>query len=118
MEMQKAILTVINKAWDDAQFLATLVASPKAAIATATGLKVPDDVDIVVSNMSDANKVYITIPPKPNFDDMELTDEQLEQVAGGEVAATIVLSLMAASAVVSGGVTVNAANKAIGKKHW
>lgn len=40
---------------------------------------------MVVSDQTDPNMMYLYIPPKPDFDDMELTNEQLEQVAGGEL---------------------------------
>jgi hypothetical protein len=116
MDNQKAIKIVVNKAWDDPKFLAELVASPKAAIAASTGVKIPDDVDIIVNNQTDARKVYINIPPKPDFDNMELTDEQLEQVAGGEVIVQAVTIITATVVLVA--TNVNEKNKAAGKKHW
>jgi hypothetical protein len=33
--------------------------------------------------------MHINIPAKPNYDNLELSDEQLEVVAGGEVAAAV-----------------------------
>jgi hypothetical protein len=123
MDNQKAIQTVVNKAWDDPKFLADLVASPKAAIAASTGVKIPDDVDIVVFNQTDAKKVYINIPPKPDFDNMELSDEQLEQVAGGVSPVFVVTFALAASAGISAqGATIatgiNNENFRQGRKHW
>ena len=50
-----------------------------------TGLQVPSGVNLVVNDQTDTSIGYINIPPKPNYDDMELSDEQLEVVAGGEV---------------------------------
>lgn len=87
MENMKAIQTVINKAWEDDNFRQQLVSNPKAAIASATGEKVPNSLEMVVSDQTDTNTIYINIPPKPDFDNMELSDEQLEQVAGGETLA-------------------------------
>ncbi len=111
MENAKVIQSVVNKAWDDPQFKSDLVASPKAAIEAATGTKIPDGVKIVVTDQTDTSKVYVNLPPKPDFDNMELTDEQLEQVAGGEffvsaaivtaVSATIAASIGAASATIA-----------------
>jgi hypothetical protein len=125
MDNQKAIQTVVSKAWDDPKFLADLVASPKAAIAASTGVKIPDDVDIVVNDMTDARKVYINIPPKPDYDNMELTDEQLEEVSGGFITSGLTVALIVTAVapmvlgVAAGAVDdQNLKNKAAGKKHW
>ena len=83
--MQKAVQTVINKAWDDEQFRRAFIANPKASIKKSTGLEIPANVKLVVNDQTNPNKLYINIPPKQNVDDMELTDEQLEQVAGGGI---------------------------------
>ena len=84
-DIQKGLQTVVNKAWNDAQFKSELLANPKSTIQSATGLNVPEGIKIVVNDQTDAGTFYLNIPPKPNFDDIELTDEQLEKVAGGEV---------------------------------
>lgn len=81
---KKAVQTVINKAWEDDSYRASLVANPNQAIQNLTGLQVPAGVNLVFNDQTDASISFINIPPKPNPDDMELTDEQLEQVAGGE----------------------------------
>lgn len=110
MENMKAIQTVINKAWNDDDFRSTLVANPKKAIEKATGEKVPNSLEMVVSDQTDTNTIYINIPPKPDFDNMELTDEQLEQVAGGEVAILAgVISLTVAAGIGATGAAAGAA---------
>lgn len=85
MENTKAIQIIINKAWIDDNFRQDLVNNPKDIIVATTGEFVPDEVKLVVADQTDPTIIYINIPPKPNFDNMELSEEQLEQVAGGEV---------------------------------
>lgn len=85
VSFKKAVQQVINKAWDDESYRQTLLQNPNTAIQQVTGLQVPNGVNLVFNDQTDANTTYINIPPKPNFDDMELSDEQLEAVAGGEV---------------------------------
>ena len=118
--IQKGLQTVVNKAWDDAQFKSELIANPKSAIQSATGLSVPADIKIVVNDQTNEETVYLNIPPKPEFDNMELTDEQLEKVAGGEVF-LVTIGITVAATVgggVSTGVGINDQNKKKGKKHW
>ena len=120
-DIRKGLQTVVNKAWENAQFKSELVANPKGAIQSATGLNVPDEVKIVVNDQTDSETVYLNIPPKPDFDSMELTDEQLEQVAGGEliIAASILAGITAsAMGATSVGVTVNEGRRKKGKKSW
>ena len=121
-DIQKGLQKVVNKAWDDAQFKSELVANPKAAIESATGLKVPESVNIVVNDQTDGDTVYLNIPAKPDYESMELTDEQLEQVAGGEfvvtILATILSGVTAAGTFTTAAVSANEGRKHKGKKHW
>lgn len=109
---KSAIQTVINKAWDDHQFRENLIQDPKASIKAATGLNVPSDFNLKFTDQTDASKVFINIPPKPDFDDMELTDEQLEEVAGGEIFATAFTVAFVVPIVVASTATVAAAGGA------
>ena len=83
---QKVFRQVVEKAWNDPAFKSELIASPEATIESLTGetVTVPEGKELVVVDHSDASKVYFAIPPRPNYDEMELSDEQLEMVAGGE----------------------------------
>jgi hypothetical protein len=38
---------------------------------------------IVVEDQTDESVIYLNIPAKVNIDDLTLTEEQLEQIAGG-----------------------------------
>jgi len=82
---QKLFQTVVQKAWEDTGFKNELISNPIKAIENLTGekVKLPKDKTIVVRDQTDASIVYINIPAEPNMDNMELTEEQLEIVAGG-----------------------------------
>ena len=82
---QKLYGEIVQKAWDDAQFKSELVANPVAAIEKLTGqkLNLPQGKTLVVRDQTDETTVYINLPAKPNTEDVELNEDQLEAVAGG-----------------------------------
>lgn len=82
---QKLFQTVVQKAWEDTTFKQELINNPIEAIENLTGkrVKLPEGKTVVVRDQTDASVVYVNIPAEPNMDDMELTEEQLEIVAGG-----------------------------------
>lgn len=68
---------VIRKAQVDQDFKKSLIDNPKAALCQL-GVKLPEDV--VVKVVEESSKVlYLVLPAKPE----ELTEEQLDLVAGG-----------------------------------
>ena len=103
--IDKTLQAVIGKSWEDDSFRKQLVANPHAAIKSAAGVTIPADMNIVFTDQTDENTVYVNIPPKPDMDNMELTDEQLEQVAGGEVVFMTIMGV---------GITVTGASTAVG----
>ena len=84
---QKLYAEIVQKAWDDPQFKSELMANPAQAIEKATGhkLNMPAGKTLVVRDQTNESTVYINIPAKPNMEDVELNEEQLEIVAGGAV---------------------------------
>lgn len=70
---------LIAKAWTDEAFKAKLLSDPKAAMAEV-GMDAPEGVEIEVVE-STQEKAYLVIPPKPGPG--ELSDEDLDKVAGG-----------------------------------
>lgn len=82
---QKLYAEVVQKAWEDADFKKELTNNPIATIEKLTGGKIdlPAGKTLVVRDQTDESIVYINIPAKPNIDNIELNEEQLEAVAGG-----------------------------------
>ncbi|AUC16924.1 TOMM propeptide domain-containing protein [Tenacibaculum sp. SZ-18] len=76
---------LVEKAWGDENFKNELIANPVDAIEKLTGKKLdlPEGKKIVVRDQTNESSVYINIPAKPNIEDLQLTEEQLEAVAGG-----------------------------------
>jgi len=85
-QSQKAYGEIVQKAWEDPQFKRELMANPAEAIEKAIGYKLnlPEGKTLVVRDQTDESTVYINIPAKPNMEDIELDEEQLEVVAGGK----------------------------------
>ena len=77
--------TIIGKAWEDKSFKQALIDSPIEAIKKATGetVIVPEGKRMVVRDQTNESVIYINIPAEPKLDDVELSEEQLEAVAGG-----------------------------------
>ncbi len=82
---QKLYEEIVQKAWDDASFKNNLMANPAETIAKFTGNKfnVPAGQTLVVRDQTDESTIYLNIPRKVEIDELELSDEQLEMVAGG-----------------------------------
>ena len=82
---EKMYQEVLQKAWEDNDFKERLVNNPEATLGEFTGQKInlSEGKKIVVNDQTDEATVYINIPRKPNFDDIELNEEQLETIAGG-----------------------------------
>jgi len=102
---QNIMTNVIVKCWEDADFKKELMANPIAALEKFTGneINLPKGKRVVVRDQSaDANVIYINIPAEPNLDELELSDEQLELVAGGVTPAVASYFLVLAAGVAVG----------------
>ena len=68
---------ILNKADDDGDFRARLIADPRATIAAEIGADIPDAFALAVHEDS-ATTVHLVLPPSPR-----MTEAELEVVAGG-----------------------------------
>ena len=79
---EKNLKTIISKCWEDEAFKQLLISDPVQAIEQLSGK--PLDTKgkkLVVTDQTDPSTVYINIPANP--DNVELTEADLEAVAGG-----------------------------------
>ncbi len=103
-EMTQNIMTdIIVKCWEDDNFKNQLIADPITTLEKFTGnqINLPEGKKIVVQDQSkDPNVVYINIPAEPELDELELSEEQLELVAGGGTPVASYFLVMAAGAAI------------------
>ena len=79
-EQKNALARLFAACWKDEALKARFMADPKAVL-KEHGLDVPDGIDVkVVENADDC--VHITLPAPP-AGDMDLSDEELSNAAGG-----------------------------------
>ena len=104
-KMQEIINTVISKCWEDESFKNEVISNPVSAITNLTGepFSVPEGKKFVAVDQTEENTIYLNIPPMPDLDSLELSDEALEQVAGGLTPTTIALFTYFAAAATVGG---------------
>lgn len=83
--------SLVEKAWIDNDFKGQLIENPTKTINDFTGKNfiMPVNKKIVVEDQSNESIIYLNIPAEPNLDELELSDEQLEQVAGGIIPAIL-----------------------------
>ena len=83
---QEILNTIIRKSWEDEAFKQKLISDPRAIIAIETGnpLDAESKTQFIVEDQTNTDFVYLNIPRKIDLNELELTDEQLEMVAGGD----------------------------------
>jgi hypothetical protein len=84
---------LIAKAWTDEAFKQELLSDPKGVIERELGTQISDGVQIQVIEETPTT-YYVSIPVKPTLAaEGELSDEELEAVAGGSLKGKIVKSV-------------------------
>jgi hypothetical protein len=88
-QQQKAnefLASIYKKAWEDEDFKRDLVNNPIETLNKFTGKKANISIDknVIIEDQTNPNHVYLNIPAKPSLEDVELTEDQLEMVSGGD----------------------------------
>ena len=73
---------LVRTALKDVSFRESLVANPKLVVERALGTKLPEDMEVVVVQETD-EKMFIVLPMQLPFETGDLSDAELEQIAGG-----------------------------------
>jgi len=84
---EKILEQIIAEAWRNPTFKQELMANPQKAVKELTGenFNLPAGKTLEVCDQSKSGVLYLNIPPKPSMDNVELTEDQLEVVAGGGI---------------------------------
>lgn len=86
MNDQQILQAITQKAWKDSVFKQNLIEQPVSTIENFVGyaINLPEGKKISVVDQSDASTIFINLPAEPNSEDMELNEEQLNIVSGGD----------------------------------
>jgi hypothetical protein len=80
-DLQKELCKAV---WKDESLRKEVIADPRATIEKLFNIKLANDLKIRVIDQTEDNVVYLVLPHHPsNIFGFELTEEQLEKVAGG-----------------------------------
>jgi hypothetical protein len=85
-QRRESELRIVSKAWEDDAFREKLLKDPKATLARELGVELPKELTVKVRAESPTT-AYLRIPSAPKRTTMseELSEETLENVAGGGV---------------------------------
>lgn len=83
-ETKDPILTLIAQASQDETLKQELLNNPKTVIQRETGITLPEDTQVQILEQTDT-KDYMVLSALTAIEDEELSDEELESVAGGGV---------------------------------
>lgn len=83
---QKILDAIVKKAWKDPAFKDDLITRPVATIESFLGrpIHLPEGKNIAFVDQTDSSTVFINIPAEVSMDDVELSEEQLDTVSGGD----------------------------------
>jgi hypothetical protein len=96
---EKIINQIIQKSWSNSKFKKQLINDPLNTIEFHTGYKLVlnKNETLKIEDQTDSNIIFLNIPRSvqgSNFqENLELTDEQLESVSGGDFWATACIVL-------------------------
>lgn len=82
-QAESLLENIVQTAQNDEEFKSNLIENPKKVIKERYGLTPKPSMNFVVEDQTDSSVIYLNIPRKLHSDEVELTDEQLEEVSGG-----------------------------------
>ena len=89
---------IVALAWKDDEFRKKFLADPKAQFEEKLGTKLPASLRIT-AHQEDENSLHFVIPTKPLEKPIEeLSDEDLEKIAGGTLPALLAVSIVGTAA--------------------
>ena len=94
---------IARRAWENPEFEAEFMADPKATFEKYTGQELPESVKIF-AHYNSADEVHFVLPKREQHAGDELTDDDLERVAGGETVTLAFATAMMVTCVVVGSV--------------
>lgn len=83
---------ILQHAHENAEFRQELLSDPKGTLEKYTGQKLPADGNVYVHEIG-PKELHLVVPAEDQASDVELSDEELESVAGGEVALSVGLAV-------------------------
>jgi hypothetical protein len=92
---------LIEKCWKNPEFRKAVVSDPKGMIERHTGQELPPHLKIFIHE-EDSNTLHLTIPLSPT-NVTELSDADLEKVAGGTEVVISLVSVMVTTAAITAG---------------
>jgi len=114
---QQLETALIEKCWKDPEFKQRVVGDPKGMLERHTGQQLPPHIKIFIHE-EDANTLHFSIPPAPG-NLAELSDEDLERVAGGtDVVLTFAAIVTIAATAAGTALTVNGIVDMAGGNAW
>ena len=103
-KVESFLANIQETALNDKEFKTSLINNPAKVIKEKYGLTLKSDLNCVVEDQTDPSVIYLNIPRKFEVDDsLELTEEQLEKVAGGELSVGFVCGAIAGAILVAVG---------------
>jgi hypothetical protein len=83
---QKILDAIVKKAWEDSTFKSNLITRPIATIESFLGhsIHLPEGKSIAFVDQTDSSTIFINIPAELKMNDIELNEEQLDAVSGGD----------------------------------
>lgn len=98
MTIQQTLKETISESWRSKYFLDSLQKNPEKAIKEKFGvhLRLPENKTLIVNDQTNPKKYYLNLPIKPELEELDLTDEQLDIISGGEIGFSIAAGVVAA----------------------